>query len=55
VQAADGTISIIYDYNRTPNGAILMATFREEDVLAGKAVTDKARMRVEISRLAEEP
>jgi hypothetical protein len=31
-----------------------MATFREEDVLAGKAVTDKVRMRMEISRLHDE-
>jgi hypothetical protein len=55
VQADDGTIYIIYDYNRTPDGAILMATFREEDVRAGEPVTDKVRLRVEISRLAEEP
>jgi len=30
---------------------ILMATFREEDVRAGKPVTDKVRLRVEIDRL----
>ena len=51
VQAPDGTIYIIYDHNRTPNGAVLMATFREEDVRAGKPVTDKVRLRIEIDRL----
>jgi hypothetical protein len=52
VQAPDGTIYIIYDYNRTPDGVILMATFREEDVRAGKAVTASVRLRSEINRLA---
>jgi hypothetical protein len=51
VQAEDGMIYIIYDYQRTPDGAILLATFREQDVRAGKPVTDKVRLRVEISRL----
>lgn len=54
VQAPDGTIYIIYDYNRTPDGAILMATFREDDVRAGKPVTDKVRLRVEIDRIQKE-
>ena len=54
VQADDGTIYIIYDYKRTPAGAVLMATFTEEDVRAGKPVTDKVRLRVEISRLQRE-
>ena len=54
VQADDGTMYIIYDYNRTPHGAILMATFTEDDVRAGKPVTDKVRLRVGIARLQEE-
>src|SRR5262249_77789 len=29
VQAPDGKIYIVYDYNRTPDGAVLMATFTE--------------------------
>jgi hypothetical protein len=53
VQAADGTIYIVYDYHRTPEGVIHMATFREEDVRAGKAVTDKVRLRELIGRLPE--
>ena len=54
VQADDGTIYIIYDYRRTPVGAVLMATFTEDDVRAGKPVTDKVRLRVAISRLQRE-
>ena len=54
VQAADGTIYVIYDYRRTPEGAILMTTFTEDDVRAGKPVTDKVRQRVEIDRLLKE-
>lgn len=51
VQAKDGSIYIIYDYNRTPDGTILMAVFTEEDVRAGKPVTEKTRLRVEVASL----
>jgi len=51
VKADDGTIYIIYDHNRTPDGVVLMATFAEEDARAGEAVTDKVRLRVEVGRL----
>ncbi len=50
-QADNGTIYIIYDYNRTPDGVVLMATFTEEDVRVGEPVTDKVRLRVEVARL----
>ncbi len=53
VQATDGTIYLVYDYHRTPEGIIHMATFREEDVRAAKQVTDKLRLRELISRLPE--
>ncbi len=45
VQATDGTIYLVYDYHRTPEGIIHMATFCEEDVRAAKQVTDKVRLR----------
>ena len=51
VQAEDGTIYMVYDHHRTPEGIIHMATFREEDVRAGKQVTDKVRLREMVSRL----
>ena len=50
VQAKDGTIYIIYDYDRTGDKKILMATFTEADVLAGKPVSDKVRKRVLINQ-----
>lgn len=53
VQAADGTIYIIYDYKRTPEGVVLMAAFGEDDVRAGKPVSDKVRLRVEVTRLGK--
>jgi hypothetical protein len=34
-QVEDGTIYIIYDYNRKADQHILMASFREEDVITG--------------------
>ncbi|MEX1027043.1 MAG: sialidase family protein [Candidatus Paceibacterota bacterium] len=54
VQGEDGTIYIIYDYNRTPDGAVLMAVFAEEDARAGRAVTDNVRLQVEVACLSQE-
>jgi hypothetical protein len=62
VQAADGTIYIIYDHQRyTLNrdgekgvGSVVMAAFTEDDVRAGGPVTDKVRLRVVVTQLREE-
>jgi hypothetical protein len=51
VQAADGTIYVVYDRNRTPDGIIQMAVFNEEDVRAGKPVSDVLQLKQEIDRL----
>jgi len=51
VQAPDGTIYVVYDFNRTPDGFVLMSTFTEEDVRAGMPVSDKVRMQVVVDRL----
>ena len=48
-QAADGVIRIIYDFSRTGSRHILMARFREEDVAAGKPVTDAVKLRQLVS------
>ena len=48
-QTADGLIRIIYDYSRTGDRHILMATFREEDAAAGEAVSDAVRLRQLVS------
>jgi len=50
VQGPDGTIYIVYDYNRKADKEILMATFTEEDVEAGKSVSDKVRFRIVINK-----
>ena len=46
VEAADGTIYIVYDISRTGEKEILVATFTEADAAAGKAVSDKVRLRI---------
>ena len=48
-QQADGRIRIIYDYSRTGDRHILMATFREQDVAAGKPVSDDVKLRQLVS------
>jgi hypothetical protein len=43
-QAPDGLIHILYDWNRHTDAEILLAKFREEDVLAGKLVSKDAKL-----------
>ena len=50
VQAAEGTIHVIYDFDRGGAKQILMATFTEEDVVKGQWVSAKARQRVPINQ-----
>jgi hypothetical protein len=49
-QDRDGIIHIIYDFERTGAREILMARFREEDVVAGAPCSQEARLRMVISR-----
>lgn len=49
-QTSDGLIRIIYDYSRTGERKILMASFRESDAAAGEAVTDAVRLRQLVSQ-----
>lgn len=48
-QSKDGQIRIIYDFSRTGKRHILMATFREEDVIAGKSVSKDLKLRQLVS------
>ena len=50
VEAPDGTIYIIYDYSRRAEREILLATFAEEDVMQGKCVSGKARLRALVNK-----
>ncbi len=45
VQADDGVIWIVYDRDRQGDGNILMATFREDDVAAGRDVSGQVRLK----------
>jgi predicted neuraminidase len=49
-QCADGKIHIIYDYSRTKAKEILMATFTEEDVIAGDTTSDNVSLRMIVSK-----
>ena len=49
-QVADGRIHITYDFDRMGAREILMAVFREEDVAAGKPVSDAVRLRQVINK-----
>ncbi len=49
-QTPDGLIRIIYDYHRISDRNILMATFREEDVAAGKSVSGDVKLRQLVSQ-----
>ncbi len=43
-ESPDGLIHILYDWNRHTDAEILMAKFREEDVLQGKIVSPDAKL-----------
>ena len=49
-QAKDGTIYIIHDHNRYDDKHILMSAFTETDVLSGRPVSDKVRLRILINQ-----
>jgi len=49
-QSPDGTIYISYDRNRATDGEVLLARFTEQDVLEGKLVGPKSKLRMLISR-----
>jgi hypothetical protein len=62
-EAEDGTLFIIYDHQRyTLNragrpgvGSVQMAVFSEEDVRAGKPMSDEVRLKIDVTRLRKEP
>lgn len=50
-QDASGVIHLIYDYSRTGDRQILVAQFREEDILAGRPISDDCELRRTVSRV----
>lgn len=51
VQDQDGLIWTVYDRDRQGAGEILLATFREEDVVAGKDVSGHVRLKQVVNKL----
>lgn len=49
-QGPDGMIHILYDYNRYTDAEILLAKFREQDVLAGEFRSARAEPRILVNR-----
>ncbi len=49
-EAPDGTIHISYDWERDREGEVLLAQFREADVVAGCLVTSGSRLKQRISK-----
>ena len=49
-QAPDGTICILYDRNRYSDAEILLARFREDDILARRFASPVARARILVNR-----
>jgi len=49
-QAPDGTIHILYDWNRHTDAEILLAKFREEDVVAGTFASPVAKARMLVNK-----
>jgi len=50
VQASDGSVYVIYDYQRGRDKEILMAVFTEADVLGGKLISPNSRLRVRVNQ-----
>jgi predicted neuraminidase len=49
-QGADGTLYVIYDYNREQDREILLERFTEQDVLARRLVSPVSRLRLLVNR-----
>lgn len=49
-QLNDDSIAAVYDHGRTSEREILLARFTEEDVLAGKIVSDKGALKIVVNK-----
>ena len=49
-ESPDGLIHVLYDWNRHTDAEILMARFREEDVLAGKLLSADAKLHLRANK-----
>lgn len=49
-QAPDGTVHILYDWNRHTDAEILLAKFREDDLIAGRFATPGSQPRLLVNK-----
>lgn len=49
-ESPEGLIHILYDWNRHTDAEILMAKFREEDILAGELVSGDAKLQMLVNK-----
>lgn len=54
VEDRDGTIYVVYDHERFSEKEILMAKFREEDILAGKLICSGSRLRICVDKAGKD-
>ena len=54
-QAPDGRIFIIYDYNRKAEREILVATFTEAEIVAGRLSDPRSALRLRVNRASSNP
>ena len=54
VEDDDGNIYVVYDHKRGSEREILMTIFTEEDILAGKYVSDNSRRRILVNKGAKQ-
>jgi len=52
-QSSDGLIHIIYDYSRTSAREIVMATFREGDIVTGNRESETVSLRMIVSKYSD--
>lgn len=50
IQAPDGTIHVLYDWNRHTDAEILLAKFREEDIVTGRFTSPGAKPRMLVNK-----
>lgn len=50
-ESNDGFIYVVYDYERTTHGQILLSRFTEQDIIAGKLITPGAFNKLTVSAL----
>jgi predicted neuraminidase len=50
VEAPEGKIYVVYDHERFTDREILMATFTEDDIRAGKCISSASRLNILVNR-----